>query len=634
MVINREYKSWGLYEPRFFILGMDNDLYIKEMYELLVRWGFGRMKSKLRSRIIPKLLITYFAILLYTLSSVDVSNHKMVFSTFISWTVMFCVVYLILEFDIVGRVSDFQTQLEKYKKGEQNSLFDMVSDEFGDIVRETNRIIREGLDKNEEIKKQVDLYQSLVHDVPILVVRYLPSGEIVFKNNTYKEYFEDSVFFDLSRMSSREDHVLGLSQVNPSNSFVEVDSGGRNILWINRAIFDKYKRVQEYQSVGMDITEHKKFTGIYQKITDNQTDILLEFDLEGKCMFVTPSFSKRLGFNEDLILKGNVLDLVHESDRDLVTETFHKCIEEETGQVVEFRILDYRGRSRWFEAQINSYVSEETKSLIVSCREVTENVKNRSLLEVFFNQSVCGAYIAEHDPVVWNKNTDKERDVERVTDTSVIVKANKALADLYGIELEELVNMKVKDLYGLCYSQIDLDNKDVHQMFDTGNVHKLIRAKKHSGEDVILDGSMSSIFDDLGRVIGSISLQKDVTESYLSQEDMEKSRKILDFILRSTSDLLVRIDKDGNCLDIWSCDDSVISLDDGKKPKSVFSVLDKSDADRLMKSIETCLETEKAQRVEYWLDVPRGRTLFEARISRISDTEVMAVVRDITKRDS
>lgn len=617
----------------FYFLRLVRVLYIRVLEIRFVMRGGYYMKSKIRARIIPKLLITYGAILVYTLTYADIST---VFSIFISWTILFSVVYMILEFDIIGRVGDFQEQLQKYCSGEQSSLFDLASDEFGDIVRKTDKIIKDAENKEEVLKKQMELYQSLVEDAPMLVVRYMPSGEVIFSNETYREYFNDEVFFNLQENHrGRENSVIELSQVNPTNSFVEVDSEGRHILWVNRVILDQYRRIEEYQSVGMDITEHKKFTWIYKKITDNQTDILFEFDLDGTCLFVSPSFTKTLGHSENVLSLCSVLDLIHECDRDLVVKSFRGCVNEKKNKSLELRVMDSKGRYLWFEANMSPYTVEEVTSLIISCREVTENVKNRALLEMFFNQSLCGAFISRHDPIIWNSNTNKEKELDRLKESGVIVKANKALADMYGISIEELESMKVKDLYSRFYSHFDLGAKDISQMIDHGSLYKIIEARKHSGEEIVLDGFISSIFDDLGRVVGSISLQKNITDKFRVQKEIEKNHDTLDFILRSTSDLLIKVTSKGQYKVIWSSDDFVLNEEGiSDSFEDIYTLFDKELADRIMGSLEVCLREEKTQKVRYWVNTLKGRSLFDARLSKISDTEVMMVARDITIRES
>nr|WP_243687162.1 PAS domain S-box protein [Methanobacterium formicicum] len=52
----------------------------------------------------------------------------------------------------------------------------------------------------------------------------------------------------------------------------------------------------------------------YRLLVENQTDMVVKFDPEGKVLFASPSYCEVLGRTEESILGSNFLPLVHQDD--------------------------------------------------------------------------------------------------------------------------------------------------------------------------------------------------------------------------------------------------------------------------------------------------------------------------------
>ena len=114
--------------------------------------------------------------------------------------------------------------------------------------------------------------RTLVEDMPALVCRFLLDGSLTFVNSLYCEYFnknsEDLIganFFQFIPEEDRKrvkDHFQSLTHDRPMVTYEhQVITPKGEIRWqrrTDRALFDGQGNLSEYQSMGFDITEHRR----------------------------------------------------------------------------------------------------------------------------------------------------------------------------------------------------------------------------------------------------------------------------------------------------------------------------------------------------------------------------------------
>ncbi|GEM_PF-6165170 len=142
------------------------------------------------------------------------------------------------------------------------------------------------------VRQGYEWYRTIAEDIPALVCRYTPEFKITFVNDAYCRFVGmesnkivgESLFNFILPEYHREarESIGSLSPQKPLSTYVNTkvayDGSTRWVKWSNRAIFDENGRLEEYISVGEDITEQRKFeaqlkylslhdalTGIYNK---------------------------------------------------------------------------------------------------------------------------------------------------------------------------------------------------------------------------------------------------------------------------------------------------------------------------------------------------------------------------------
>jgi len=144
-----------------------------------------------------------------------------------------------------------------------------------EALEQANDQLRNEIEERKRVEKALreseDRYRSVSRDMPAMVCRFLPDGNLTFANVRFKKHFqisdkplEDTNIFsffsdtELQRMKRR------LQRLRPGKPMVTYEQGSQTITgetlwrqWTDRALFDEQGNALEYQSVSIDITDKK-----------------------------------------------------------------------------------------------------------------------------------------------------------------------------------------------------------------------------------------------------------------------------------------------------------------------------------------------------------------------------------------
>lgn len=109
----------------------------------------------------------------------------------------------------------------------------------------------------------------------------------------------------------------------------------------------------------------------YRTLAENMQDLLCELDQEARYIYLSPNYSKTLGYTAEELLGRCTFDFIHPDD---LPEVFTQL---NNGAVkITFRALHKNGHWRWFESTVNPYTTaqEEFHTVVVS-RDITDRRK-------------------------------------------------------------------------------------------------------------------------------------------------------------------------------------------------------------------------------------------------------------------
>jgi len=127
----------------------------------------------------------------------------------------------------------------------------------------------------------------------------------------------------------------------------------------------------------------------YRAIMENANDLIAEVNVEGRFLYVSPSFQEALGYTHSELLNSNMFSLVHPGDCERVMAEFQEGLETEEASRLVYRYKNSHGEYRWLESTGNAFRTAlgERRAVVVS-RDVTQRKQSDDALEAIVRGNV------------------------------------------------------------------------------------------------------------------------------------------------------------------------------------------------------------------------------------------------------
>jgi PAS domain S-box-containing protein len=131
-----------------------------------------------------------------------------------------------------------------------------------------------------------------------------------------------------------------------------------------------------------------------------------------------------------------------------------------------------------------------------------------------------------------------------------------------------------------------------------------------------------------------VSLFSDVTNKQQIILDLEENKLRYQVLLEAIPDLFFIIDKDGIYVDfVFKATEALKIKPEDIIGNSIFEVgFSEKMSNKIFQCIQNCIEFDSIETIEYALELENSSAMFEMRIVRLSDSTVISLARDISKR--
>ncbi len=209
---------------------------------------------------------------------------------------------------------------------------------------------------------------------------------------------------------------------------------------------------------------------------------------------------------------------------------------------------------------------------------------------------------------------------------------NRAYCEMAGRSREELLGEKLFDIF-------PEENHDIIR----NNIEKLGRSNEKNSyehpmrmpDDEIryFQWKQHALFDGEGELEEILAVGSDITEKVEARNELKDALDYRNSILEIIPDIIIRYDSDGTYLDIiTSQEEKLISPRDELLGSRIEEVFPKEEGQKFLEKIQEALSTGEIKTLEYCISTPAGRKWFEARITSLSEEEVISLIIDITDR--
>jgi len=306
------------------------------------------------------------------------------------------------------------------------------------------------------LQESLDRYRTIVDRLPLLICNYLPGGEISFVNDTYCSYFDKtpdelvgSNFLSLIPETERKtvmDNISALTPDSPTQSHehavITPDGDIRWQRWINRAIFDVRGKIEEYRSIGEDISERKQAESELRQQKDYLNSLLETIpnpvfykDEHGKYTGCNRAFEDFIGKPRSAIVGKTVYEIGPKEIADKYYEMDSELFKSPGKQHYEWKIKRNDGALRdviFDKATINDSVGNVV-GLVGVISDITERKqselalrKSESTLKAILAASPIGICLVRKRILKWT---------------------NQAMYRIWGYEMDSLLGKSTRFLY-------------------------------------------------------------------------------------------------------------------------------------------------------------------------------------------
>jgi PAS domain S-box-containing protein len=218
-----------------------------------------------------------------------------------------------------------------------------------------------------------------------------------------------------------------------------------------------------------------------------------------------------------------------------------------------------------------------------------------------------------------------ERDEAGNIDQLIVEKVNNTFEATFKINLYEVQEQKADYIFNLIFKT----KFDINKYIYTQS-----KQKRNSDFHAVT----------LERWFNIHVLQPDYNKFYMVFEDITKTKsKITELeehkrrykvLLEAIPDIFFVIDKDGTYEDFVIKESDLFKIEDANIiGNTIFEVgFPDNMADKIYSCIQTSINNDSIETIEYQMNTPNGTFLFEMRLAKLNAHSVISIARDITKR--
>ena len=255
----------------------------------------------------------------------------------------------------------------------------------------------------------------------------------------------------------------------------------------------------------------------------------------GREAFVNSAYAKMFGYTEEELLAlstEQIRDLVHPEDQELAWGHYRDRIEEKPApQRYEFRVIRKDGSVRWVETFASRIKYQGKPALQVAVIDITERKEAENALresEERFRQ------FFENEPEYCYMTSPE----------GIILDVNNAALKTLGYKKEELIGEPLESIYSP--ESLPKAQELFSQWKKTGSIKdQEIRIIAKDGARRAVLFSAGAVRDADGKILYSVSVQRDITEHEWIKETLQKTEEHLRIIFDGASDGFLYMDKDG-----------------------------------------------------------------------------------------
>ena len=389
---------------------------------------------------------------------------------------------------------------------ERKQVFEALKEqkEFSEKIIKTSRALIVGLDKNHQIR---------IFNKGAEIITGFKSKEII-GGDWFKIFFKPDIYDEMDKIWRDAWGAKSHSYVNP----IQAKNGDEKyISWQTTGMYDDADETKHLMlCIGEDITKRKQMEMAlreseekYRLLIENQTDLVVKVDVEGKFQFISPSYCELFGKTQEELLGKKFMPLVHKDDQEATKKVMEALYYPPYTAFMEQRAMTKDGW-RWL-AWTGTAVLDENKN-VVAIIGVGRDINNRKRAE----------------EALQKKQDDMRAILDAVLETIVLIDRQGMVITANRTTCERL-KTKEKDIIGRCiydffpFEVAEKRRRKWEEVFDSGHPITF----EDSREELSFEQSAYPVFGNEGCVEKVAVFARDTTERKQAEEKLRESEENL-----------------------------------------------------------------------------------------------------------
>jgi PAS domain S-box-containing protein len=357
----------------------------------------------------------------------------------------------------------------------------------------------------------------------------------------------------------------------------------------------------------------------YRMLITHQSDLVVKVDNENRLRYVSSSYCRLFDKTEEELLDKTFVPLIHEDDREATIQAMKSLSVPPHTAYIEQRVGTPKGY-KWLAWSYKAVLDNigNIEAVIGVGRDITERKnaelesrRNEERYRHLFNASPLGIILEDTN--------------------GMILEVNQTLCEYYEYEAHELIGKQINVLVPEQFrKQV---KKNLRTILHNKLLHSTVEGITKSGtkKQLELIETVISLPDDK---LGILSMARDITEQELTKERLRQTQVRNAAIISAIPDMMLSLNPDGIIVD------AVINREGNDKvwdenrmiSKQIQAVVPRSLASKLIQNLTKTLQTGELVSFEYAIGLGHNQSWFDIRMVKSSDTEVLAIVRNISQR--
>ncbi|MCA9443650.1 MAG: PAS domain S-box protein, partial [Candidatus Omnitrophica bacterium] len=257
------------------------------------------------------------------------------------------------------------------------------------LIYGVGRDVTEQRRKSDELERTRQMYETIINSQSEMVCRYTPDGKLIFVNDAYCEKFgrsRDDLLgqrvIDLLSPGEREsgkrnlkDWVKNPRVVKHTIEFFLADGTLGYQEWVDTPIFDKTGRLEFYQGVGRDITDHVRTELAFKAVLEHSVQGIAIIQ-DSLYVFLNEKYAQISGYEVSEMVDqraDSFIDRIHPDDREIVRQRhYDRMAGRDVPNNYEFRRFRKDGTLHWVEIHASLIQWRGRPAIQVAMVDITE----------------------------------------------------------------------------------------------------------------------------------------------------------------------------------------------------------------------------------------------------------------------